>query len=96
MVLYFILGFCNAGHMLNFTAVSDNVPPHRIGTSSSIVNGSMFIAGGILMGLPGKMLAGTQETLADYQSALLPTLIALAVALGIALVWIKESFPKQQ
>lgn len=46
--------------------------------------------------LPGKMLAGTQETLADYQSALLPTLIALAVALGIALVWIKESFPKQQ
>lgn len=96
MVLYFIFGFCNAGHMLNFTAASDNVPPHRIGTSSSIVNGSMFIAGGILMGLPGKMLAGTQETLADYQSALLPTLIALAVALGIALVWIKESFPKQQ
>jgi len=56
----------------------------------------MFIAGGILMGLPGKMLAGTQETLADYQAALQPTLIALAVALIIALLWIKESFPKQQ
>ena len=55
----------------------------------------MFIAGGILMGLPGKMLAGTQETLADYQSALLPTLIALVIALGIALLWIKESFPKK-
>jgi len=47
------------------------------------------------MGLPGKMLAGTQETLADYQSALLPTLIALVIALGIALLWIKESFPKK-
>lgn len=51
MVLYFIFGFCNAGHMLNFTAAGDNVPQHLIGTSASIVNGSMFVAGGLLMGL---------------------------------------------
>ena len=65
MVLYFIFGLCNAGHMLNFTAAADNVPPLLIGTSASIVNGSMFVFGGILMGLPGKLLAGTQEALAD-------------------------------
>lgn len=93
MALYFVFGFCNAGHMLNFTAAADNVPPRLIGTSASIVNGSMFIAGGLLMGLPGKMLAGTQEALADYQHAMLYTVIALAVALLIALFLIKESFP---
>ena len=95
MVLYFIFGFCNAGHMLNFTAAADNVPPHLIGTSASIVNGSMFIAGGLLVGLPGKLLAGTQELLADYQHAMLMTAAALAAALLIALLWIKESFPKE-
>ena len=95
MVLYFIFGFCNAGHMLNFTAAGDNVPQHLIGTSASIVNGSMFVAGGLLMGLPGKLLAGTQETLADYQHAMLLTVAALAAALLIALLWIKESFPKE-
>ena len=94
MVLYFIFGLCNAGHMLNFTAAADNVPPRLIGTSASIVNGAMFIAGGLLMGLPGKLLAGTQESLADYQHAMLITVAALAVALVIALFWIKESFPK--
>lgn len=94
MVLYFIFGLCNAGHMLNFTAAADNVPPRLIGTSASIVNGSMFVFGGILMGLPGKLLAGTQEALADYQHAMLVPIAALVLALLVALL-IKESYPKR-
>lgn len=94
MVLYFIFGLCNAGHMLNFTAAADNVPPRLIGTSASIVNGYMFVFGGILMGLPGKLLAGTQEALADYQHAMLVPIAALVLALLVALL-IKERYPKR-
>ncbi|WP_276900910.1 MFS transporter [Dialister micraerophilus] len=92
MVVYFVFGVCNAGHMLNFTAAGDIVPVHLIGTSASIVNGSMFVAGGILMGLPGKMLAGTQESLADYQSAMIVMVGALILALLVAVFWMKESY----
>lgn len=94
IALYFVFGFCNAGHMLNFTAAADNVPPQLIGTSASIVNGSMFILGGILMGLPGKFLVGTQETLADYQNAMFIPAILLGLALVISL-FIKECYPKK-
>lgn len=93
MIIYFIFGLGNSGHMLNFTAAADNVPPQLIGTSASIVNGSMFILGGILMGLPGKVLANTQESLADYQHAMLVCLVALVVALVVSFM-IKESYPK--
>lgn len=93
MILYFIFGLGNSGHMLNFTAAADNVSPQLIGTSASIVNGSMFILGGIMMGLPGKVLASTQELLPDYQNAMLVCVIALFIALIISF-FIKESYPK--
>lgn len=95
MVLYFVFGLANAGHMLNFTAAGDNVPPRLIGTSASIVNGLMFVLGGLLMGLPGKLLNGTAGLLADYQHAMLVCVGALAVALVISL-FIKECYPKNQ
>lgn len=96
MVCYFIFGMCNAGHMLNFTAASDIVPVQYIGTSASIVNGAMFVFGGILIGLPGNMLEGTQGTLADFQTAMSSMVIAMAVALVIALFWMKETYKEQQ
>ena len=95
MVLYFIFGFANAGHMLNFTSAGDIVPPRLIGTSASIVNGMMFVLGGILMGLPGKLLSGTQGLLPDYQHAMSLCLVALAIAFGISFL-IKECYPKNQ
>lgn len=93
MALYFIFGFANAGHMLNFTAAGDNVPPRLIGTSASIVNGLMFVLGGLLMGLPGNLLNGTAGLLADYQHAMLLCIGALVVALVISF-FIKECYPE--
>lgn len=95
MILYFVFGFANAGHMLNFTAAGDNVPPRLIGTSASIVNGLMFVLGGLLMGLPGNLLNGTAGLLADYQHAMLVCVGALVVALIVSL-FIKECYPKNQ
>lgn len=93
MALCFVFGFANAGHMLAFSAAADNVPGRLIGTSASIVNGSMFILGGVLMGLPGKFLADTQGLLADFQHAMLPCLAALGLALLLTFL-IRESYPR--
>jgi hypothetical protein len=38
----------NAAHMLAFSTAADVVTPNRIGTSAAIVNGIMFIVGGII------------------------------------------------
>ena len=60
---------------------------------ASIVNGSMFILGGILMGLPGKFLSNTAGTLADFQHAMLPCLVALGLATALGFV-VRESYPR--
>lgn len=91
MALALVFGMANAGHMLAFTIAGDNVPVRLIGTASSIVNGAMFIVGGILISLPGNMLKGTQETLADYQKPMGVFIILLVVAVIVGAV-VKESF----
>lgn len=88
-------GIANAGHMLAFTMGGDNVPPRLIGTTSSVVNGAMFIMGGILMSLPGSMLAGTQETLADFQKPM-TVFLALLVASFVLTFVIRESHPEKR
>ncbi len=93
MLLCFVFGFANAGHMLAFSAAADNVPGRLVGTSASIVNGSMFILGGILMGLPGKLLSTTAGTLADFQHAMLPCVVALSLATVIGFA-VRESYPR--
>jgi len=93
MVIYFLFGLANAGHMLNFTAAADNVPPRLIGTSASIVNGMMFVLGGALMGLPGKFLEGTTGDLPAFQNAMLVFVGLMAVATVMGLI-MKECFPK--
>jgi MFS family permease len=51
-LIYFCMlmfGFAAGGHMLNFTVGSEIVKQRYISTSSSIINGFMFIASGIIV-----------------------------------------------
>ena len=73
--------------------------PKNIGTSAAIVNGLMFLVGGVTMARPGVRtgwaLAGGLEpqSLAVAQYALWPLLAALISALLIA-VLMKETYPR--
>jgi cyanate permease len=101
IVLCFIFGFANASHMLAFSTAADVVQPSQIGTSAAIVNGIMFIFGGILISRPGVRIGWGMEggiapkslELAQYAS--LPILIALVGALVLSFV-MKETYPKSQ
>jgi MFS family permease len=100
MILCFVFGFCNASHMLSFSTAADVVRPDRIGTSASIVNGIMFIIGGVLMSRPGIRIGWGLDTgleaksLALAQYAALPITIALVLAFLVSIV-MKETYPKR-
>ena len=99
IVLCFIFGFFNASHMLSFSTAADVVQPSQIGTSAAIVNGIMFIVGGIMISRPGVRIgmgieAGIEPKSLDLaQYASLPLLVALALAVVLSL-FIKETYPK--
>jgi hypothetical protein len=101
MIACFAFGVGNAAHMLAFSTAADVVRPNRIGTSAAIVNGIMFIVGGIMIQRPGvRVGAGIESglepgTLELAQHAGRPLMLAILIALGIALV-MRETFPKQQ
>jgi MFS family permease len=95
--LCFLFGFANAAHMLSFSTAADVVKPFQIGTSAAIVNGIMFILGGVLISRPGVrigmgMETGVEPGLVIAQYAALPLLVALALALVIVL-FMKETYP---
>lgn len=101
MALCFAFGFGNAAHMLAFSTAADVIEPKYIGTSAAIVNGTMFIAGGILISRPGMRVglglesgvaAGTLE-MAQYAAR--PLLVAVTLALLIALL-MKETYPSRR
>jgi MFS family permease len=100
MFLCFVFGFCNASHMLSFSSSADVVRPQQIGTAASVVNGIMFIIGGVLMSRPGVRIGwGIDEgidagSLDLVQYAALPITIALVLAFVLALV-MRESYPKE-
>jgi hypothetical protein len=52
VLLCFFFGFGNSAHMLAFSTAADVVEPKYIGTSAAIVNGFMFILGGIMISRP--------------------------------------------
>ena len=52
LALCFLFGFGNSAHMLAFSTASDVVEPRCIGTSAAIVNGMMFLVGGIMISRP--------------------------------------------
>ena len=98
MVLCFVFGFANATHMLAFSTAADVVRPDQIGTSAAIVNGIMFIFGGVLISRPGVRIglgleAGIEPGSLDLaQYAGRPLVIALVVALLVAL-FMRETYP---
>ena len=97
--LCFILGFANAAHMLAFSTAADVVEPRQIGTSAAIVNGIMFILGGILISRPGMRIGvGIEQglepaSLEIAQYAAVPLLIACVAAVVLAFV-MRETYPR--
>jgi MFS family permease len=88
-VVYFCMlmfGFFAGGHMLNFTVGSEIVKRKYISTSSSIINGFMFIISGIIV----SMLA----LFTDHQMALFAIFVMLAVA-SILNYATEETYPKK-
>ncbi|MGL9731838.1 MAG: MFS transporter [Wolbachia sp.] len=81
-----MFGFFAGGHMLNFTVGSEIVERKRISTSSSVINGFMFIVGGII--------SSTLALFTDHQMAFLTIFAALATA-SILNYAIKETYPKK-
>ncbi len=95
--LCFLFGFANAAHMLSFSTAADVVKSFQIGTSAAIVNGIMFILGGVLISRPGVRIgmgieANVEPGLAIAQYAALPLVVALVLALLIVL-FMKETYP---
>lgn len=99
IILCFIFGFANAAHMLAFSTAADVVKPSQIGTSAAIVNGIMFIVGGIMISRPGVRIgwgleAGIEpKSLALAQYASWPLIAALVLALALCF-YMKETYPK--
>ena len=99
IILCFIFGFANAAHMLAFSTAADVVRPNQIGTSAAIVNGIMFIVGGIMISRPGVRIgmgieAGIEpKSLEIAQYASLPLLAALVIALALSF-FMKETYPR--
>jgi len=58
-VLFFLWGFAAAGSMISFTIGMELADRSHAGTSAALVNATQFIAGGILMAIPGRILAGS-------------------------------------
>jgi sulfite exporter TauE/SafE len=92
MALCFAFGMGNAVHMLAFSTAGDVVKPSQIGTSAAIVNGIMFIVGGIMISRPGMRIglaleAGIEpKSLELAQYAAWPLMAAILVALVVASV----------
>ena len=99
IILCFIFGFANAAHMLAFSTAADVVRPNQIGTSAAIVNGIMFIVGGIMISRPGVRIgmgieAGIEpKSLEIAQYASWPLLAALVIALALSF-FMKETYPR--
>ena len=99
MALCFLFGFANAAHMLAFSTAADVVQPSQIGTSAALVNGMMFIVGGIMISRPGVRIGiglegglGT-KSLELAQFAAWPLIAAIVLAFPIALL-MRETYPR--
>jgi cyanate permease len=99
MALCFLFGFGNSAHMLAFSTAADVVQPSQIGTSAAIVNGMMFLVGGIMISRPGVRIGLgldadlTPRTMELAQFAGRPLLLGVLVALVIA-VLMRETYPR--
>ena len=107
-VLFFIWGFAAGGSMIAFTIGMELADKALVGTSAAMVNATQFIAGGILMAIPGRVLSGTgliarvasiesqaAETVENYQWALVIYPLVLAFALFLFL-FLKETYSEAE
>lgn len=86
--LFFAFGLAAGGSMLPFTMAAELAGTSLAGTSAALVNGTQFVAGGLLMFLPGWL----QDSLGlSMTGALLSVPVALAVGLLVA-VALPETF----
>ena len=98
MALCFLFGFGNSAHMLAFSTAADVVKPSQIGTSAAIVNGMMFLVGGIMISRPGVRIGIgleadlTPRSMELAQFASRPLLLGVIAALVIAL-FMRETYP---
>ena len=97
MALCAAFGFGNAAHMLTFSTAADVVAPTQIGTVSALVNGLMFLVGGIMISRPGlrveaAVAAGIERGLEFAQYAAWPLTAGLILALVMGL-FMKETYP---
>ncbi len=98
MALCFAFGFGNSVHMLAFSVAADVVEQETIGTSAAIVNGIMFILGGIMISRAGMRIGIGHEaglvpaSLTLAQFAIQPLMISVTIALIISL-FIRETHP---
>lgn len=106
-IAFFIWGFMSAGSMLNFPIGAELVKSSLIGSSAALVNAVQFIIGGIIMAIPGQILAGTgpiarlanvnpeplisDPTISDYQWAMSVIPLALCGAL-VLFFFLKETY----
>lgn len=96
--LCFAFGFGNSAHMLAFSTAADVVEQKNIGTSAALVNGFMFVLGGVLISRPGLRIglgtgAGVMPgSMEMAQFAARPLLIAVCLAFVIAL-FMRETYP---
>jgi MFS family permease len=99
VLLCLLFGFGNSAHMLAFSTAGDVVEPKYIGTSAAIVNGIMFIIGGIMISRPGVRIGlGLEEGVAPgsleiAQIAARPLLIGVCMAFVIVLL-MRETYPR--
>jgi fucose permease len=99
MVLCFVFGLGNSAHMLAFSTAADVVEPQNIGTSAAIVNGTMFLMGGIMISRPGVRIGfGLQSGAAPGSLELAhfaqrPLFIGICIAFVIAAL-MRETYPK--
>jgi MFS family permease len=100
MLMCLMFGFGNSAHMLAFSTAGDVVEPRYIATSAAVVNGTMFILGGIMISRPGVRIGlGLQESVAPgsmelAQFAARPLLLGVCVAFIVALL-MRETYPAE-
>ncbi len=98
LILSFLFGSGAAGHMQMFSVGIDLVEPRLIGTSSAIINGTMFVSEAILISVPTSLLVTltdtkTSYTLEDFSTPMMPYIAGLIVAMMLTYL-IKETYHK--
>lgn len=78
-LLFFLFGFCTGTSMLPFSIAAGFVDAQHTGTSAALVNGSQFLAGALLVSIPGYLLNGFAGLAINQVLYLLPLVMLVTV-----------------